>query len=150
MSTRRILVAIDGSNPSFKASNYAIDLAKRYNTELIVLFILSPVPYSQFVYDNIGSTKEIETIEKEKAQQGAQKEVDKVKQKAREKKVSLKTELLVKYTSVTREIVKYAQEMNVDMIVIGSRGLTGFKKLLLGSVASGVVTYSHCPVLVVK
>lgn len=98
MSTRRILVAIDGSNPSFKASNYAIDLAKRYNTELIVLFILSPVPYSQFVYDNIGSTKEIETIEKEKAQQGAQKEVDKVKQKAREKKVSVKTELLVKYT----------------------------------------------------
>lgn len=150
MSTRRILVAIDGSNPSFKASNYAIDLAKRYNTELIVLFILSPVPYSQFVYDNIGSTKEIETIEKEKAQQGAQKEVDKVKQKAREKKVSVKTELLVKYTSVTREIVKYAQKMNVDMIVIGSRGLTGFKKLLLGSVASGVVTYSHCPVLVVK
>jgi nucleotide-binding universal stress UspA family protein len=36
------------------------------------------------------------------------------------------------------------------MIVIGSRGKTGFKKLLLGSVASGVVTYSHCPVLVVK
>jgi nucleotide-binding universal stress UspA family protein len=36
------------------------------------------------------------------------------------------------------------------MIVIGSRGMTGFKKLLLGSVAGAVVTYSHCPVLVVK
>jgi nucleotide-binding universal stress UspA family protein len=36
------------------------------------------------------------------------------------------------------------------MIVIGSRGMTGFKKLWLGSVAGGVVTYSHCPVLVVK
>ncbi|TLX87413.1 MAG: universal stress protein, partial [Thaumarchaeota archaeon] len=38
----------------------------------------------------------------------------------------------------------------VDMIVIGSRGMTGLKKLLLGSVANGVITYSHCPVLVVK
>jgi nucleotide-binding universal stress UspA family protein len=38
----------------------------------------------------------------------------------------------------------------VDLIVIGSRGLSGFKKLLLGSTASGVVAYAHCPVLVVK
>ena len=39
---------------------------------------------------------------------------------------------------------------NVDLIVIGTRGRSGFKKLLLGSVASGVVTYAHCPVMVVK
>jgi nucleotide-binding universal stress UspA family protein len=38
----------------------------------------------------------------------------------------------------------------VDLIVIGTRGRSGFKKLLLGSTASGVVTYSHCPVLVTK
>ena len=89
---------------------------------------------------------EIETIEKEKAQQV----VDKVKQKGTEKKVSVKTDVLIKYTSVTKEIIEYAERMNIDVIVIGSRGKTGFKKLLLGSVASGVVTYSHCPVLVVK
>jgi nucleotide-binding universal stress UspA family protein len=47
-------------------------------------------------------------------------------------------------------IVEYAERENIDLIVIGSRGLTGFRKLLLGSVASGVVTYAHCPVLVVK
>jgi nucleotide-binding universal stress UspA family protein len=46
--------------------------------------------------------------------------------------------------------VDCAEQKKVDLIVIGSRGLSGFKKLLLGSVASGVVTYSHCPVLVVK
>jgi len=68
LSIGKILVAVDGSNPSFNASNYAIDLAKRYDAELIVLNIVSPVPYSQFEYANIGRMKEIETIEKEKAQ----------------------------------------------------------------------------------
>jgi nucleotide-binding universal stress UspA family protein len=146
LSIRKILVALDGSNPSFNASTYAIDFAKRYDAELIVLSIVSPIPYSQFEYANIGRMKEIETIEKEKSEQY----IDKVKQKAIENKVTVKTEVLIKYTSVVKETVEYAENNKVDMIVIGSRGMAGFKKLLLGSVANGVVTYSHCPVLVVK
>jgi nucleotide-binding universal stress UspA family protein len=51
---------------------------------------------------------------------------------------------------VVAAIVEYAEDKNIDLIVVGSRGMSGFKKLLLGSVASGVVTYAHCPVLVVK
>lgn len=47
-------------------------------------------------------------------------------------------------------IVDYAERESVKLIVIGTRGRTGFKRLLLGSVALGVVTYSHCPVMVVK
>jgi nucleotide-binding universal stress UspA family protein len=147
LSIRKILVAVDGSNPSLNASTYAIEMAKRNDAELIVLNIVSPTPYSQFEYDNIGRMEEIERIDKENAQQQI---VDKVKQKAIEKKVNVKTDVLIKYTSVVKEIVEYAEEMNVDMIVIGSKGMTGFKKLLLGSVASGVVKYSHYPVLVVK
>ena len=106
MSIGKILVAVDGSNPSFNASKYAIDLAKRYDAELIVLNIVSPVPYSQFEYANIGRMKEIETIEKEKAQQ----KLDKVKQKATEKEVSVKTDVLIKYTSVVKEIVGVCRE----------------------------------------
>jgi nucleotide-binding universal stress UspA family protein len=147
LSISKILVAVDGSDPSFNASTYAIDFAKRNGAELIVLYIVSPVPYSQFEYANIGRMKEIESIEMEKAQREV---VDKVKQKATENNVSVKTEVIIKYTSVVKEIVEYAEDNKVDMIVIGSRGVTGLKKILLGSVANGVVTYSHCPVLVVK
>jgi nucleotide-binding universal stress UspA family protein len=147
LSISKILVAVDGSDPSFNASTYAIDFAKRNGAELIVLYIVSPVPYSQFEYANIGRMKEIESIEMEKAQREV---VDKVKQKATENNVSVKTVVLIKYTSVVKEIVEYAEDNKVDMIVIGSRGVTGLKKILLGSVANGVVTYSHCPVLVVK
>ena len=119
MSIRKILVAVDGSNPSLNASTYAIEMAKRNDAELIVLNIVSPTPYSQFEYDNIGRMEEIERIDKENAQQQI---VDKVKQKATEKKVNVKTDVLIKYTSVVKEIVEYAEEMNVDMIVIGSKG----------------------------
>jgi nucleotide-binding universal stress UspA family protein len=47
-------------------------------------------------------------------------------------------------------ILEFAEEQNVDLIVVGTKGRTGFKKLLLGSTATSVVTYAHCPVLVVK
>jgi Universal stress protein family len=46
-------------------------------------------------------------------------------------------------------IVEYAEKNNVDLVVVGTRGMSGLNKLLLGSVALGVIKYSHCPVLVV-
>jgi nucleotide-binding universal stress UspA family protein len=52
--------------------------------------------------------------------------------------------------SVVGGILEYAENKEIDIIVIGSTGKTGFKKLLLGSIANGVVTYSPCPVFVVK
>jgi nucleotide-binding universal stress UspA family protein len=53
-------------------------------------------------------------------------------------------------TSVVPAIVEYAEKNRVDLIVTGTKGRSGFTKLLLGSVASGVVTYASCPVMVVK
>ena len=49
-----------------------------------------------------------------------------------------------------KSIVEYAEEHKMDLIVIGTKGLSGIKKMLLGSTASGVVTYAYCPVMVVK
>ena len=47
-------------------------------------------------------------------------------------------------------IVNYAEQNNIDIIVMGTRGRSGFKKMLLGSTALGVLTYAHCPVMIVK
>jgi nucleotide-binding universal stress UspA family protein len=52
--------------------------------------------------------------------------------------------------SAVNAIVNFAEQNKMDMIIIGTRGRSGFTKLLLGSVASGVVTYASCPVMVVK
>jgi nucleotide-binding universal stress UspA family protein len=51
---------------------------------------------------------------------------------------------------VAGAIVRYAEEYNVDLIVVGTRGRSSFTKLLLGSVASPVLTYAHCPVLLIR
>ena len=146
MNIRRILVAVDGSDASIDASNYAIDMAKRLEANLTVLFIVSPARYIDFGYATAGTMNEIESTKKKLAQ----KEVDKVNKKAMEKGVSVKTDVLINYFSVVKEIVEYAEKHKMDLIITGSRGMTGIKKMLLGSVANGVVTYSHCPVLVVK
>jgi nucleotide-binding universal stress UspA family protein len=65
-----------------------------------------------------------------------------------EKKI--KTDIINSPFSVAAAILNHAEERDVDLIVIGNRGNSGFKKMLLGSVASDIVTYSYCPVTIVK
>jgi len=148
---RRILVAVDGSKPSFDASAHAIDMAKRLDAELTAIYVVSPDIRYSYLEDAItprlpGVLKDIMMI----AMQRGGKHVDKVKQKAVEKNVRVKTDVIIGISSIVKEIVEYAEKNKIEMIVIGSRGISGIKKMLLGSVASGVVTYAHCPVLVVK
>jgi len=85
----------------------------------------------------------------EMSKQEAEHWLDRIKQQ--HDKVKLKTEVMIALKpSITGDIVDYAHERNVDLVVVGSKGRSGYKRALLGSVASAVVTYAHCPVLVVK
>ena len=146
MSIKKILVAVDGSRPATFGAYKAIELAKSLRAGLTILYIVSPSTYIDLGYVNVGRMNEIESKEKKHAQRL----IDKVKNKAIENGITVKTDVLVGYTSVVKAIIQYAEKNKMDLIVIGSRGMSGFKKMLLGSVASGVVTYAHCPVLVVK
>lgn len=58
--------------------------------------------------------------------------------------------MIIAEESIVSEIIEFAERENIDLIIMGTRGRTGFKKLLLGSVASGVVNFAHCPVLVIR
>src|SRR5215510_7284705 len=64
--------------------------------------------------------------------------------------IHLKTQVVVSPLSIIGSIVQYAEHENIDLIVVGTRGRSGFKRLLLGSTASGIVTHAHCPVMVVR
>ncbi|CAN5588164.1 universal stress protein [soil metagenome] len=148
MPIRKILVAVDGSNSSINASANAIDLAKNFKAELIAIHVI----YRVFIPYEVGQSQRtvmLQEVTRKEMKKGKE-HVEMVKQKAIKKKVSVKTDVIIGVRSVVKDIVDYAEKNKIDMIVIGSRGITGFKKLLLGSVANGVVTHSHCPVLVVK
>ncbi len=64
--------------------------------------------------------------------------------------VKLTTTVIVTGESIYGEIIQYVEKEGINLTVIGTRGRSGIKKLLLGSTASGVVTYANCPVLVTK
>ena len=137
----KVLVAIDGSEKCMDAAEYSICISERYNAQLYALNVIRVDP------DLFISAKMPDYILEMKNE--SQKYLDKVKLKAREKTIQIKTEIIASL-NVAGGIVEYAKNKNINLIVIGTRGISGFKKLLIGSVASGVITYAHCPVLVVK
>ncbi len=143
---KRILVAVDGSENSERAARIAVDLSKRYESELIVFHVVPRVSHA-FVPVRSSLLFREYYSEQEKA---ALKWIDKVMSLAKSGGVDAKPDVRVAAPSVAEEIVSYAGKKNVDLIVVGNRGLGSFRKLLIGSVSSGVITHAHCPVLVVR
>jgi nucleotide-binding universal stress UspA family protein len=80
----------------------------------------------------------------------AEKLVGEVISGAKKSGVKARAELLDKPFSVVEDITSYARNENVDLIVLGTRGLGRFKKLLIGSVSSGVLSHAPCSVLIVR
>lgn len=146
MSSREfsnMLVAIDGSDHSIKAAEYALTIAKIYGAVLHAVTV-TYVPESYHM-------KQEDTIDKSTdTTHDVKRWFETFTQAAKENNIQLKPELVNSHRPVDYVLLEYAEQEKIDLIVIGTRGRSGFKRLLLGSVASGVVTYAHCPVIVVK
>ena len=93
-----------------------------------------------------------DTIKKtiEEARTEAQKWFTEIIRNAEQKRIRIKTDVIDSPLSVVSALVNYADQEKADLIVIGTRGQSGISRMLLGSVASGVVIYAPCPVLVVR
>jgi nucleotide-binding universal stress UspA family protein len=140
----RILVSIDGSKNSQRASDVAIELAKEYGSELIVLNV---VPISGYVGETDISRQTFEQY-CDYMESASKRSVDEVTSSAKNQGIIAVGEVLRPDSSIVETIVGAADK--VDLIVIGTRGFGGFKKLVLGSVSSGVVAHANCNVLVVR
>jgi nucleotide-binding universal stress UspA family protein len=141
----KILIAIDGSELSLKAADYGITMAKKDNANLVVINIVY-TPASTFVYTRQEWFDEF----LKKAKEEAAEWFNKIRTNAAENGVEIKVETVEELYSVPAAIVKYAENENVDLIILGSTGKTGFKRLLLGSVASEVIIHSPIPVMIIK
>jgi nucleotide-binding universal stress UspA family protein len=148
----KILLCVDGSESSKNAADYAIEIAKKYdNAQVVALNIV--VSQLGYAYSSgmfgLATPSTISDLLK-KSKQEAKKWFDEIEEKAAAQGVKVKAEVVASPTSAVQAIVEYAEKNKIDLIVTGTKGRSGFKKLLLGSVASGVVTYASCPVMVVR
>ncbi len=140
---RHIMVPYDQSEPANRALEYAVDLSKKYSSKISVVACIVP----QVPMDPSFAASYAETLIL--LRKSAADALAKLESKLKELQIPVKTDVL-EGVSVTDVLLAYADSHEVDLIVMGSRGLGGFKKLLLGSVASSISQHSKCPVLIIK
>lgn len=147
----KILLTMDGSESSFRASEYAIHLARVEEAEILLLHVLENIRPGGVIglRARYGDAKIVRGF-LNYSEKVARHWMEKVEKEAISNSVKLKAEIVLDESSKAEEILKYADKNKVDVIILGTRGLTRFKKLISGSVANAVLANSKCPVLIVK
>lgn len=142
---KRILVPIDGSNYSNRASKYAIEVSRLQKAQILCIHVISKLPYG---YEYSGSATEQYFQD---AMSQAQIWFKEIIHMAENKGIrDIKTDIFTDVLSITDAIINYALDNSIDLIVIGTKGKTGIERFLLGSVANGVIQHANCPVLLVR
>ena len=138
----KILVAFDGSEQSYKAFDFALEMSRRCTGALLKITVLSvaqpPEPIDIVEMDAIidSATQHYEELFKG------------LREKAKTSTVEIKTEIAVGHPA--DQIVRYAKENACDMVIVGQRGKSKIESWLLGSVSKRVSTYAPCTVTIVK
>lgn len=141
LKLKKMLVPVDGSLYSEEAAMRALELASHLKSEIILLSVVE-IPFELYeTATDIG--KMVEHLKTE-----AEEFIRKLKSKYKEKGIEVKG--YVVEGIVEEKILEIAEKEEVDLIIMGSHGKTGLKRLLMGSVTEKVLTLGTKPVLVVK
>lgn len=144
MLFKNILVPWDGSRYSNHAFKIALNIAKKYDSKINLVSCLSHADTGAGYLDSSINKDIFKT-----AKDVMISKMSELKNDAKKVGISISIDVFVTDSTV-KQLVTYAKTMKIDLVVMGSHGLTGWKKLLLGSVASGVSQQVHCPVLIVR
>ena len=147
----KILLASDGSEEAELASRTAVDLAKSTGSELHVLYVweaANPYIEMELAGDEPVSPRLDAELRRQFDQQ-ARAMLDTETEKVRAAGGTV-TQAYLRTGKAAHEIVALAEEIGAGLIVMGSRGLGGIRRALIGSVSDSVVRHAHCPVLVVR
>ncbi|USZ69808.1 universal stress protein (plasmid) [Halorussus salilacus] len=135
----RILVPTDGSELATRAFEHALDLAATYDSELHVVYAV-----------NVTAGADVDTaMIQQELEKAGERATETLAERARDAGVEAVTVETV-YGPPHRAILKYADENDVDLVVMGTQGRTGLNRYLLGSVTEKVVRLSDAPVLTVR
>ena len=136
---KNILLAYDGSAPAEKAYSFALDIAKKYDADLYVLAVARPPEFG----DDVETEAVIENSKKH-----YHKILAPLRAQAPSAGMRLHFEVAVGHPA--EQIIRHAERLKADVIVIGHRGKSLFERLRLGSVSKQVIQYAHCNVTVVR
>jgi nucleotide-binding universal stress UspA family protein len=140
---KRILVPVDGSEQAMSACQWAMD--EFPDAELVLLHVINPADAGYSAQASIPSFSE-EWFEKAKDE--AEDLFEEIRNDANSHEIVVTSDTTVGKPS--RAIVEYADENDIDQIVMGSHGRSGVSRILLGSVAESVVRNSSIPVTVTR
>lgn len=140
---KRILIATDGSENAERAASYGINIAKAIGAEVHALYVIS-TKHAVTTRTVMGWS---EAFEEYLADEG-EVAVENVRKLGEQ--VGVKVKPAYSKGIPADKILEYADENNIDLIVMGTHGLTGIKKFLIGSVAENVVRHSKVPVMVIR
>ena len=146
---KKILVALDGSEHADKALDVALDLAKKYTSEIVLVSVFHPVFISLGMESSFGQAKLIETY-LEDLKTCHENVLSEALQKVNRITPNLKVSTKLEEGRPADKIIETAKEGNFNLIVMGSRGLGGVKQLFLGSVSDRAADEAPCPVLIVR
>jgi nucleotide-binding universal stress UspA family protein len=146
----KILLATDGSEEAALAGQTTADIAQKTGSELYVVYVEEYASNLRSAYGPYMflSPEKVEALIKE-ADSAAKKTLG--EQVAHVKGAGgTVTGSYLRHGEADQEIVKLAVEIGAGLIAIGSRGLGGIRRALMGSVSDSVVRHAHCPVLIVR
>lgn len=150
---KKILVALDGSKPADKALDFALDLGEKYSANIVLLSVVPLVIVPLGTYPTAGVSPippvAMDIYSKE-LRVSHEKVLSEALKKAKKIKPNLKVSTKLVEGRPSDKIIETAKEENFDIVVVGSRGLGGIKKLFLGSISDRVANEAACPVLIVK
>ena len=148
----KILVCVDGSEKSLEAADYSISIAQNSRAQLVILNVIETEPwlYGEKAYEWGSPEKVDEAYANKKVE--IQKILDQIKKNAEAVAIQSNSEILLapRTQGAVKAIMEYVEQQQIDVLVVGRRGNTGIKKMLLGSVANGLLTLANCPVMVIK
>lgn len=144
MPPKLILGPTDFSDPSHAALDVAADMASRFGAELLLVHVVPVIPD---LPDSVTIFKEEEY--EQNLQDMAAKQLSELAATLGQKNVKIRTEVGLA-NDVGMELVRIAEHNHVDMIVIATHGMTGWRQIAFGSVAKRVVEEADCPVLVLR
>lgn len=145
MTFKKILVPIDGSTYSTKALRTATEMAQTNESDIVILVCIRKEDIGAWYYTDSKINQGIMRNAKKLAKQY----LSKIEEGVRKRGINVSSNI-IETKSLVKGIMDFADSKKVDLIVMGSHGRTGFKKMLLGSVSNGVVQQSRQPVLIIK